>query len=157
MFQGLLDQRPTPERCIQAFHLQRTRFEMVAERKLRRRQLTDEGNVEITGRDLREKGRRRARQFVRIWKSVIGVSRILLAIIAEAEQRFPVRIVIRVPEGGIGTRYKPMTDWLDENCGIRGWSITPAGTRGIANDAVAVYHERPDLCGRLRGPLVCSG
>jgi hypothetical protein len=65
------------------------------------------------------------------------------AIIAEAEQRFPVRIVIRVPEGGIGTRYMPMTDWLDENCGIRGWSITPAGTRGIANDAVAVYMNGP--------------
>ena len=54
-FQGLLDQRPTPERCVEAFHLQRTRFEMIAERKLRRRQLTDDGNVEITGRDLREK------------------------------------------------------------------------------------------------------
>jgi hypothetical protein len=50
----LLDQRPTPERCIEAFHLQRTRFEMIVERKLRRRQLTDDGNVEITGRDLRE-------------------------------------------------------------------------------------------------------
>jgi hypothetical protein len=55
VFQSLLDQRPTPERCIEAFHLQRTRFEMIAERKLRRRQLTDDGNVEITGRDLREK------------------------------------------------------------------------------------------------------
>jgi hypothetical protein len=28
---------------------------MIVERKLRRRQLTDDGNVEITGRDLREK------------------------------------------------------------------------------------------------------
>jgi hypothetical protein len=55
VFQGLLDQRPTPERCMEAFHLQRTRFEMIAERKLRRRQLTEDGNVEITGRDLREK------------------------------------------------------------------------------------------------------
>ena len=55
VFQGLLDQRPTPERCIEAFHLQRTRFEMIAEGKLRRRQLTEDGNVEITGRDLREK------------------------------------------------------------------------------------------------------
>jgi hypothetical protein len=54
-FQGLFDQRPTPERCIEAFHLQRTRFEMIVERKLRRRQLTDDGNVEITSRDLREK------------------------------------------------------------------------------------------------------
>jgi hypothetical protein len=55
VFQGLLDQSPTPERCIEAFHLQRTRFELIVERKLRRRQLTDDGNVEITGRDLREK------------------------------------------------------------------------------------------------------
>jgi len=54
-FRGLLDQRPTPERCLEAFHLQRTRFEMITERKLRRRQLTEDGNVEITGRDLREK------------------------------------------------------------------------------------------------------
>jgi hypothetical protein len=56
VFQGLLlDQRSTPERCVEAFHLQRTRFEMLVERKVRRRQLTDDGNVEITGRDLREK------------------------------------------------------------------------------------------------------
>jgi hypothetical protein len=55
VFQQLLDQSPTPERCMEAFHLQRTRFELIAERKLRRRQLTDDGNVEITGRDLREK------------------------------------------------------------------------------------------------------
>jgi Protein of unknown function (DUF1488) len=54
-FQGLLDQSPTPERCVAAFHLQRTRFELVVERKLRRRQLTEDGNVEITGRDLHEK------------------------------------------------------------------------------------------------------
>ena len=53
--QRLLDQSPTPERCMEAFHLQRTRFELVVERKLRRRQLTDDGNVEITGRDLRAK------------------------------------------------------------------------------------------------------
>jgi hypothetical protein len=35
--------------------MQRTRFELIVERKLRRRQLADDGNVEITGRDLREK------------------------------------------------------------------------------------------------------
>src|SRR5256885_5100967 len=55
VFQRLLDQSPTPERCVEAFHLQRTRFELVVERKLRRRQLTDDGDVEITGRDLRER------------------------------------------------------------------------------------------------------
>jgi Protein of unknown function (DUF1488) len=55
VFQSLLDQRPTPERCLEAYHLQRTRFELIVERKLRRRQLAEDGNVEITGRDLREK------------------------------------------------------------------------------------------------------
>jgi hypothetical protein len=35
--------------------LQQTRFEMIVERKLRRRQLTEDGNVEINGRDLCEK------------------------------------------------------------------------------------------------------
>ena len=41
-FQRLLPERPTPERCVEAYYLQRTRFERVAERKLRRRQLTEE-------------------------------------------------------------------------------------------------------------------
>ena len=53
VFQPLLPERPTPERCVEAYYLQRTRFESIAERKLRRRQLTEDGNVEITGRDLR--------------------------------------------------------------------------------------------------------
>jgi hypothetical protein len=46
---------------MEAFYLQRTRFELVVERKLCRRQLTDDGNVEITWRDLRDKTRRSAR------------------------------------------------------------------------------------------------
>ena len=28
VFQRLLDQSPTPERCLEAFHLQRTQFEL---------------------------------------------------------------------------------------------------------------------------------
>ena len=54
VFQHLLPERPTPEKCVEAYYLQRTRFESIAERKLRRRQLTEDGNVEISGRDLRE-------------------------------------------------------------------------------------------------------
>ena len=53
VFQRLLPERPTPERCVEAYYLQRTRFESIAEQKLRRRQLTEDGNVEISGRDLR--------------------------------------------------------------------------------------------------------
>jgi hypothetical protein len=52
VFQRLLPERPTPERCIEASFLQRTRFESIAERKLRRHQLTEDGNIEISGRDL---------------------------------------------------------------------------------------------------------
>jgi len=55
VFQRLLPERPTPERCIEAYYLQRTRFEGIVERKIRRRQLTDDGNVEISGRDFRER------------------------------------------------------------------------------------------------------
>jgi hypothetical protein len=57
VFQSLLEQTPIPERCLEAYHLYRTRLELIAERKVRRRQLTDDGNVEITGRDLRERSR----------------------------------------------------------------------------------------------------
>ena len=53
VFRRFVDGAVTPDKCIEAYHLHRTRFEMVAERKLRQRQLTDDGNVAITGRDLR--------------------------------------------------------------------------------------------------------
>jgi hypothetical protein len=52
VFQTLLPERPTPARCLEAYHLHRTRLELIAERKLRRRQLSGGGNVEITGRAL---------------------------------------------------------------------------------------------------------
>jgi hypothetical protein len=72
VFQRLLDQSPTPERCLETFHLQRTRFELAVERKLRRRQLTDDGNVEITGRDLREHDRRPAARVDRAYALEAG-------------------------------------------------------------------------------------
>lgn len=49
----LFSEPPTSQRCVEAYYLQRTRFESIVERKLRRRQLTEDGNVEISGRDLR--------------------------------------------------------------------------------------------------------
>jgi hypothetical protein len=48
VFLRLLPERPTPERCVEAYYLQRTRFESITERKLRRRRLSEDGNVEIT-------------------------------------------------------------------------------------------------------------
>jgi hypothetical protein len=53
VFQRILSERPTPERCVEAYYLQRTRFESIAERKVRRRQLTEDGNLELGGRDVR--------------------------------------------------------------------------------------------------------
>ena len=57
VFKRLLPEAPTPERCVEAYYLQRTRFESIAVRKLRQRQLTKGGNVEISGRDFRERSR----------------------------------------------------------------------------------------------------
>lgn len=53
VFQSLLEQRPTPERCIEAYHLSRSEFERAAEAKLRARALDADGNIELTLRDLR--------------------------------------------------------------------------------------------------------
>jgi Protein of unknown function (DUF1488) len=55
VFQILLPDASTPQRCLETYYLHRTRLELIAERKVRRRQLTDDGNVENTGRDLRER------------------------------------------------------------------------------------------------------
>ena len=43
VFQGLLPERPTPSDVSRAYYLQRTRFENIVERNLRRRQLTRDG------------------------------------------------------------------------------------------------------------------
>jgi hypothetical protein len=53
VFRHMLGEPATPARCIEVYHLQRTEFERAAEEKLRRRELADDGNIELTGRDLR--------------------------------------------------------------------------------------------------------
>jgi hypothetical protein len=42
-----LPETPIPERCVEAYYLQQTRFESIAEWKQRRRQLTEDGPVAI--------------------------------------------------------------------------------------------------------------
>jgi hypothetical protein len=49
VFQRLFPERLTPERRVYSG----PRFESIVERKPRRRQLAEDGNVEISGRDLR--------------------------------------------------------------------------------------------------------
>ena len=57
----------------------------------------------------------------------------------EAELRFPVRIRIGIPSEGLGHRLDQIIVWLDANCGADGWTSTPSSTRGVVNDALAVY------------------
>ena len=59
--------------------------------------------------------------------------------VREAERRFPVRIRIGVPTEGLGSRLDQIFAWLDANCGADGWTSMPSSTRGVVNDALAIY------------------
>ena len=65
--------------------------------------------------------------------------------INEAERRFPARIRIAVPPNGLGQQLDHMMAWLDANCGASNWATTPAGLRGVVNDALAIYFLDPAL------------
>lgn len=54
VFRHFLEGTATPARCIEAYHTHRTRFERIAERKFRNRQLTDDASIGIIGRNSRE-------------------------------------------------------------------------------------------------------
>ncbi len=58
VFRHLLQHSMTPQGCIEAFHLYRSAFERAAEIKVRARSLTEDGNIELTLRDLRSFGGR---------------------------------------------------------------------------------------------------
>jgi hypothetical protein len=53
IFATILGHRAKPEDCLRVFHLESDRFERLAEAKIRARDLSDDGNVRLTGRDLR--------------------------------------------------------------------------------------------------------
>ena len=59
--------------------------------------------------------------------------------VRDAERRFPVRVRIAVPPEGLGSRLDQIIAWLDANCGADGWTSTPSSTRGVVNDALAVF------------------
>jgi uncharacterized protein DUF1488 len=52
LFRRLIGGPATPEKCLEGYHLQRTRIERAVEAKLRRRELASDGNVELATRDL---------------------------------------------------------------------------------------------------------
>ena len=53
VLQSLIGARPKAADCIAHFHRNRTEFERIAEERVRARQLDDDANIRITGRDLR--------------------------------------------------------------------------------------------------------
>src|SRR5207248_11322046 len=59
--------------------------------------------------------------------------------ISRAERWFPVRIRLALPVGGLGERLNRMHEWLDQNAGAHGRAMTPSGSSGVVNDAIAIY------------------
>jgi hypothetical protein len=49
----LIGRRPTPEECVQHFHLQRTQFERIVEAKIIARELEPDASILVTSRDVR--------------------------------------------------------------------------------------------------------
>ena len=74
----------------------------------------------------------------------------------EAERQFPVRVRIAVPPEGLGRQLELMHAWLDEVCGVAGWSSAPAGTAGVVNDAIAFYFESAGLAYAFVARFCCG-
>ena len=53
VFHDLVGHRPSPDECVQWFHLNRTVFERITEAKVRARELDQDANLRITARDVR--------------------------------------------------------------------------------------------------------
>jgi hypothetical protein len=47
--------------------------------------------------------------------------------------------------------------WLDVNCGADGWAITPSGSRGIVNDALAIYFADATLASAFEARWCVGG
>jgi len=74
--------------------------------------------------------------------------------IIEAERRFPVRIRLALPTGGLGERLDQMQTWLDQNAGTDGWAMTPSGIRTVINDVGCRLLRRRDDRERVCGAMV---
>jgi hypothetical protein len=53
VFRRLVEGAVSPEKCVEAYHLERTWFERAVEAKLRLKELAADGNVDLDGGDLR--------------------------------------------------------------------------------------------------------
>ena len=57
VFHDLIGRRPSPEECVQHFHLQRTEFERIVEAKIAARELEPDAGILVSSRDVRRFGR----------------------------------------------------------------------------------------------------
>jgi hypothetical protein len=74
----------------------------------------------------------------------------------QAEQRFPVRVRIAVPPGGLGRQLEIMHGWLDDTCGAESWAMAPSGLAGVLNDAIAFYFEDPAFAHAFVARFCCG-
>jgi hypothetical protein len=146
VFQRLLGQTPTPERCLEAYHLHRTRLELIAERKLRRRQLTDDGNIEITGRDLHDREHPPRDMRVQTLMRLLALTATLLlyAVAASAADPNPIlgQWIERFPNGrGMVTEFKPDS--------MESYIVDPSGKRlkDVGNFSVTYKNLDPSTIG----------
>jgi hypothetical protein len=56
VFRRFLGKSVSPEACVESYHLHRTRIEQAVEAKLRRKELAEDGNLDLTSRDLARVG-----------------------------------------------------------------------------------------------------
>ena len=106
VFQRLLPEWLHPERCVEGHYLQRTLFGSIAEWKFRRRrQLAEDGNVEISGRDpcqlpiadvCRASPNRRSRPFSVIQLRIRNGSSCLISVIRDHAREPPNRVGFRL-------------------------------------------------------------
>ena len=116
VFQSLLDKSPTPQRCLEAYHPSPDPGELIAERKLGRRQLTDDGQC----RDYRPRSEGTESPGALSTPHRQSPGRFMRAAhqaVRDTEQRFPVRIRVAVPPRGLGSRLEKISAWLDASCG----------------------------------------
>jgi hypothetical protein len=52
VFKRFLGQPASPEKCFEAFHLHRMQFEQAVQAKILRREISEDGNVDLLRRDL---------------------------------------------------------------------------------------------------------
>lgn len=65
-------------------------------------------------------------------------------------------MLLAVPQGGFGPQLGVMRAWLDANCGPEGWAWAPAGTGGVANDALALYFVEPQQADAFIWRFCCA-